>query len=182
MKQVESGHPERIAFRATGVVFAVAFGLVFVLGGAAMMYFDVPVSDGPPWSLKAFGGGAVAFGLLCMSIRGGTMIDREKKIVSRWIGLLVPMYTRTRPFEARAVRLTREFSTHKGQRIYTYPISLSTPEGDLQLGAGCKVMPAWTAAQAIATFLQLDLVDESPTPVNTNLIPTVVRAIAARRG
>jgi len=142
-----------------------------------MRWVDVPLKDTTPETMHQVGMGLMVFGAMCMTLRGGTTIDRQAGTVSRWIGLLIPMIRRTRAFEASAVHLTHETTRQKGVTYHEYPIALVTPEGELQLGATDKVMPAWNAAQSIAQFLGLELIDESQEVLDGGLIPSLVRAM-----
>jgi len=180
MKEVYSKDPDKLLFRSGWNMAAIGAGLFFGCVGAILYYVDVPVEDATPESVHAVGVGFAALGAVCIAIRGGTTIDRKARTITQWVGLLVPLFWRTRPIEASAVRLTCETSRQRGITIYSYPITFVTPKGDVPIASTDSVMPAWSIAQSVATFLGLELLDESETQVDTRLIPTVLRKLRKR--
>ncbi len=139
----------------------ISTGLFFTAGGGALLYFKIPVEDAPDWTVQAVGGCVLAIGLLCLLTRGGAEIDRETGTVTKWWGLLVPLFKSARRVSPEVIRLSHEFTRYRGQTMHWYPITLECTGDKIELDRPDKVMPAWTLAQNVANFLGVELVDES---------------------
>ncbi|MHC5109952.1 MAG: hypothetical protein ACYTHJ_08750 [Planctomycetota bacterium] len=144
--------------KATGTVVA---GVAVTAMGVGGYYVNFPIEDAPEWTIRAVGIALIVAGLLTTTARTGAIIDRRDDNVTRWFGLLLPMFHRRRRVQPQQVRLHAESYTYRGHTTTWYPITLLCAGGKIHLGQPDAVMQAWSIAQAVANHLGIELLDET---------------------
>lgn len=164
-----------LAYKAGGG-FLGCFGLPFFAAGIATMFGPIlggmTTKGGQPVGLAA-GIFVFLFGLIFASVgaaflfgRTGITFDKAAKTVTRWYGLLFPMWTKVEQLEQyAAVQITQETrkSSSKSSTTYTvYPVRLATSGDDTyDISEPREEMEARKLAEEIAKFLDLDILDST---------------------
>jgi hypothetical protein len=146
--------------------WAMLFGLPFFVAGvfllgAAVGY--VPVNaHGQMWPRVLMAlmcpffvvpGGLLLFGRVWLTL------DRSRGMLTRRMGLLVPMKTEERPLsDFKDVLMVVE----SGSKADTYPVKLRARDGkDFTISSSRQFGDAWTMAEYLARFLGLPLADQT---------------------
>lgn len=163
MKFIETGDPDILQTRGGGGL-AMVFGIVFLLTGLIVIGLSMVTSGNPPWYVPAaFGtvffiiGTALTFG------RTGMVINRRKRTVLEWYGLMVPMKSRSYQLQYyNRLVLKKELRRSEHSSYYAYPLCLSGSEGtkkDLVIADPEDYVEGRSAAEKIASFLNFPLLD-----------------------
>lgn len=122
---------------AGAVVFVVLFGLVFATVGAVLL-----------------------FG------RSGIIFDKAARTVTRWYGLLFPMWTKVHELANFSdVSMGKETRKHKNSAYIVFPVRLVTTEDDaFDISEPRDEQEARKLAEEIAKFLNFDIVDSTSGP------------------
>jgi|GEM_PF-3394224 len=161
MSQVCMTNGQTMALKGAKSWACITTGIFFAACGGMLLYFKPTVEDTPAWAVQAVAGCFLAIGGLCLLGRSGAKLDREAGTVIRWWGLIIPLFKSARRVSPEAVRLSHQEMRYRGQTSHWYPITLECTGDRIELDRPDKVMPAWTLAQNVATFLGVELVDES---------------------
>jgi len=171
MKIRETGDPDVLETRSGGGCISL-FGLPFFLAGLAVWILPVVLPQGggePPPLLFTipFGAVFVAVGGGLVFGRSGLMIDRRKKAITKWWGLMVPMKKKQHDLNDFAqVGLSKEIrrssSSSGGSSTYTvYPVRIVGEEEKLNIEEPRDYFEARRAGEAVAKFLGFALTDSS---------------------
>lgn len=103
------------------------FGLAFLVVG--LFSLSVLLAARPEaFDLIIFGGGLVFLGAVLMCVRVGVIVDRQRRTITTWWGLLVPFYrgrTEHSVSQADFVTLSREErKAGKGEIYVVFPVTL----------------------------------------------------------
>ena len=140
---------------------AIISGFVSAAIGGALLYFEIPLDGAPVWTWKAVAVVCFVIGVLGLFGRTGSVIQKESGTVTKWWGLLFPMFKSSRRVSPEAIRLSHHEFHSRGQVAHWYPITLECTGDRIELDRHQEVMPAWAVAQNVATFLGVELVDDS---------------------
>ncbi len=167
MKFIDTGDPDILQTRRGGGCLMI-FGLPFLLTGLFVMgfsFWESPPGDGGPPLLVTviFGSIFTALGTGLMFGRSGMIINRRKRSIVRWSGLLVPMKKTTYPLDYHdRITIRKELRSGEKQTYYAYPIVLKGSHG---VGGGIvfdeptDYPQARRTAEKITAFLKMPLVD-----------------------
>jgi len=167
MKFIDTGNPDTMQTRRGGGL-ALIFGLPFLLFGL----FIVSLSFGwfnskgtpPPWFVSAiFGSVFTLIGVALTFGRSGMVIDRRKRTIMYWYGLLVPMKKTFRHLHYyNRITVEKDLRRAEKRTYYAYPIVLKgsrdASEG-IVFDEPTDYPEARRTAEEIATFLKLPLAD-----------------------
>jgi hypothetical protein len=173
MRRIETRDPNQLAYRSGGGC-ASLFGLPFFAFG---LFFALMALFGGISSKSGsaeMGGRLIGslFGLLFAGVgsaflfgRSGLVFDKSRRTVTRWYGLLVPMWSNVQESAAfRDVSITQETRTRRskhGTRTYTvFPVRL-TGGGKFDIAEPKDAAEARRIAEEIAKFLNLGVTDSS---------------------
>ncbi len=138
---------------------AVIVGVVFLITGLAL--WAVPEA---PLEIKTLfpvlGVIVLAIGLVLVLGRSGTVVDRERRVVTRWWGLLWRMRITTDTLDGvERVELARVARRTRRGQIY-YAISLHGASAPIPLYTSSCEATSRAMADQVASFLQLDVHDK----------------------
>lgn len=138
------------------------FGLAFLAVGL-LISFLLPTSPRAPAEMAIFAAVLVFLGPIFMCVRVGVMLNRQRRTITTWWGLLVPFYKTKHPFsQAHFVTISRE-ERNAGRTAYeVFPVRLE--------GAGTDAITvhephdhdkARHLAEDVAKFVHLGIRDRS---------------------
>lgn len=138
------------------------FGLAFLAVGL-LISFLLPTSPRAPAEIAILAGVLVFLGPIFMCVRVGVMLNRQRRTITTWWGLLVPFYKTEHPFsQAHFVTISREERNAGRQTYEVFPVRLE--------GAGTDAITvhephdhdkARHLAEDVAKFLHLGIRDRS---------------------
>lgn len=143
------------------------FGLAFLVVGLSIS--SVLLAARPEaFDLIIFGGGLVFLGAVLMCVRVGVIVDRQRRTITTWWGLLVPFYrSRTEHSfsQDHFVTLSRaERKGGKGEIYVVFPVTLGGHGSDaITIHEPHDHDKARRLAEEIAKFLGLGIRDRSAT-------------------
>lgn len=118
--------PQQIEIRQGGGVASI-LGLVFVGVGIALM---IMLTDEAPWFVVPFASVFILIGLAVMLARSAFTCDARQRLITSWWGLLVPMSTRTIPFDrVTCVAYSKRRVRTKNSSYTIYPIKIEATDG-----------------------------------------------------
>lgn len=149
----------------TGCLRRLGVGLVVLGGGWLALMLKAHEAGrlaGGAGCLVAAGGLALLAGAFCLLVRGGTHLDRRRRVQVSWWSVLGLGRRKETPF-AGCDRVEIEKDSGDSDSPTTFPARLAGPEGvePLRLDAPTDYQPARRAAEAVARFLSLPLHDRS---------------------
>ncbi len=148
---------KRITFGARKYMLA---GLGILAVGTVGLLSSFGRADSGPMA----GSGAFALcGAICMCVRFGAILDRQRRIITTWWGLLVPFHKTAHPFsQSHHVTLSREERSYKGARYKVFPVKLEGAGADtVTFYASLNYDKARRLAEEIAKFIHLGIRDRS---------------------
>lgn len=163
MNLISSPRASVQAYRGGGGCL-VLFGLPFLGAGLAVVIASLTASEGPPWFL------GVPLGLVFTLVgtglvfgRSGMTIDRSRRTVDRWWGLVGVPFKReqTRLDDVDAVTVTREIRRGDKRSYTVYPVRLSGAVTSINIDEPQDPAKARAAAEKLAEFLQMPIRDSS---------------------
>ncbi|MDQ8183836.1 hypothetical protein [Pelagicoccus sp. SDUM812005] len=148
---------------------ACLFGLPFFLAGLGVIVATILIAIGeidgdlPLFFGLPFGGIFVAVGAGILFYRSGLRIDKGQGEVASWWGLLVPLRTKRYALgDIELVTITHEIRRSKNSSYSVYPVKLTLKKGgELKVTEERKGSNSRREAEAIAKFLEVDIVDRS---------------------
>ena len=167
MKFIDTGDPDMLQTRRGGGLLMI-FGLPFLLTGLFVIGFpfwgNPPEGGGPPLMVTViFGAVFTALGAALMFGRSGMIIDRRKRSIVRWSGLLVPMKKTTYPLDYHdRITIRKDLRRSEKHTYYAYPIVLKGSHGvseGIVFDEPTDYPQARRTAEEITTFLKMPLVD-----------------------
>ena len=118
--------PQRIEIRQGGGI-ASLIGLIFVGAGIALL---IMLTDEAPWFVVPFVSVFILIGLAVMLARSAFTCDGRQRLITSWWGFLVPMSTRTIPFDrVTCVAYSKRRVRTKNSSYTIYPIKIEATEG-----------------------------------------------------
>lgn len=149
----------------TGCLRRLGVGLVVAGGGWLALMLEAHEAGrlgGGAGFLVAGGALALVAGAFCLLVRGGTFLDRRRRVQVSWWSVLGLGRRRETSF-AGTERVEVEKDSGDSDSPTTYPARLVGPEGvePLRLDAPTDYQQARRAAEAVARFLTLPLHDRS---------------------
>ncbi len=148
---------KRITFGARKYMLA---GLGILAVGTVGLLSSFGRADSGPMA----GSGAIALcGAICMCVRFGAILDRQRRVITTWWGLLVPFHKTAHPFsQSHHVTLSREERSYKSVRYKVFPVKLEGASADtVTFYAPLNYAKARRLAEEIAKFLHLGIRDRS---------------------
>ena len=139
------------------MVFAVGFLFVGLFLAVVSLDRDVPAGAD---ILRDIGGAFALFGILIASIRVGATVDRQRRIVTTWWGLVVPFQKSEHPLsQVQYVTLSRENrQVSAGYSYDVFPVRLEAAGADaITLREPRDYDDARRLAEEIAKFVRLEL-------------------------
>ena len=108
-------------------------------------------------------GAFVFLGVIFMCVRSGVILDRQRRTITTWWGLLVPFFKTERPFsQPHYVILSREERHDKGRNYEVFPVRLEGLGPDaITIHEPVDYDKARHLAEEIARFLHLGIRDRS---------------------
>jgi hypothetical protein len=166
MKFIDTGDPDILQTRRGGGLLMI-FGLPFLLTGLFVIGFSFwspPGGGGPPLLVTViFGSIFTALGTGLVFGRSGMIINRRKRSVVRWSGLLVPMKKTIYPLDYHdRITIRKELRSGEKQTYYAYPIVLQGSHGageGIIFDEPTDYPQARRTAEEITAFLKMPLVD-----------------------
>ena len=140
---------------------------VDVVFGFGMAIFGVvcwcipEVLDLPAKTVEIVGVILAVAGVVTVLYRSGAVIDREDNTVTLWWGLPSPLHRKVESISPTAVRIDHRISHSEGASWSRFPIFIQSDGDEFEVISRYQPMAAWTVAQDIARFLNVELVDES---------------------
>lgn len=163
MKRIETHDPDVMEWRGGGGCLAL-FGLPFLLAGLFIM--SVPFTavemkgNMPKWMMVPFGAVFATIGAALVFGRRGVIVDRRRKEVRTWWGLLVALGGTERQLEEfTGVRLTREVRRSDKSSYTVYPVRLGGGGKPVSLGEPRDATAARKLGEELAKFVGLPLED-----------------------
>lgn len=148
----------------TGCLRRLGIGLVVAGGGWLVLLLKAHEADrlAGAGCLVAAGVLALVAGAFCLLVRGGTHLDRRRRVQVSWWSVL-GLGRRKETSFAGSDRVEIEKDSGDSDSPTTYPARLAGPEGvePLPLDAPTDYQQARRAAEAVARFLSLPLHDRS---------------------
>lgn len=142
-----------LAFLAVGLLFLLLF-LIEPMGTVGLTSDSVTIFVGVP----------VLLGAIFMCVHSGVMLDRQRRTITTWWGLLVPFHKTEHPFsQTHYVTLSREERrAGRGGRYEVFPVRLEGPGTDaIALHEPRNHDKARQLAEEIAKFIHLGIRDRS---------------------
>jgi len=142
-------------------------GLGFLAVGLLTLFVCLASPFPPPGctagNVDIFGGVMAFLGAIFMSVRSGVIVDRQRRTITTWWGLLVPFHKTEHPFsQAHFVTISREERVAPKQSYEVFPVRLE--------GAGTDAVTiheprdhdkARRLAEEVAKFVHLGMRDRS---------------------
>lgn len=148
----------------TGCLRRLGIGLVVAGGGWLVLLLKAHEADrlAGAGCLVAAGVLALVAGAFCLLVRGGTHLDRRRRVQVSWWSVL-GLGRRQETSFAGCDRVEIEKDSGDSDSPTTFPVRLAGPEGvePLPLDAPTDYQQARRAAEAVARFLSLPLHDRS---------------------
>ncbi len=139
------------------------FGLAFLAVGLLISGLSLTSPSGRAESgaIVIFGGVPALFGAIFMCFRFGVILDRQRRIITTWWGLLVPFHKTEHPFsQMHYVTLSHERRGHGKSRYEVFPMRLEGADADaITLYEQDDYDKARRLAEEIAKFLHLGIRD-----------------------
>ncbi len=138
-----------------------------VLFGFGMAIFGLvcwcapEVIDLPGKTAEIAGAILAVVGVLTVAYRSGSVIDRENNTVTLWWGFPFPVFRETEVISPTAVRLGHRISHSDAASWSRFPVFIVSDDDEFEVISHHQPIPAWTVAQDIARFLNVELIDES---------------------
>jgi len=165
VKRIKTSNPNIIGWKRGGGILAL-FGLPFLIAGLFIM--SVPFSgvevEGnlPEWALIPFGGVFALVGMGLVFGRTATVLNRSKRKLITWWGLLIPFSSKERRlYDFEKVTLTREVRRSDKSTYTVYPIRLEGRGEPGTLGENGNYNESRKVAEDVAKFLDLVMEDSS---------------------
>ncbi len=165
------------------------FGSVFLAAGVLIVFTAFGDANDAPWYFVVpFGAVFIAVGAGLAFGRTGVRIDRLRRSIVKWQGLIIPMRSQKLSLDAfRKVTLTQESRGDNDSRTVVYPVRLKG-EGktaDVEIAAPQSYARARAKAEELAEFARFPLEDStSGTAVtrSADALDLSIKEIAAREG
>ena len=143
------------------------FGLGFLAVGLIFLFVCLALPLPPPGcatgNLAIFGGVLAFLGAIFMSVRFGVIVDRQRRTVTTWWGLLVPFHRTGHPFsQSHHVTLSREERSAGRSSYEVFPVRLEGAGTDtITLHEPRDYDRARQLSEEIAKFIPLGIRDRS---------------------
>lgn len=143
---------------------AIVFGVVFLVTGLLIISLSFKVTGEIPWYVAAiFGAVFLVLGMAMTFGRNGIVIDRRKRTMVHWIGLLVPMKkTHYKLEQFDHIAIIRDVQ-HVDKGFHTvYPVAIRSRRGGVRgliFHEPDEYSQAKSEAKKIAAFLRLPIID-----------------------
>lgn len=169
MKVIHTGDPDIWQATSGGHILVVLFGLPFFLTGllilSAFTGLGPLAKSAPPWYvLVPFGSVFAAIGLGLIMGRSGIVIDRRRKRIIKWYGLLVPMKRNeyVLDFYGR-LSISKEIRSGDKSTTVVYPLRLegNGQTEDIFFEEPSEYQAARAMAESLAQFLGVPVADRS---------------------
>ncbi|MCY3023734.1 MAG: hypothetical protein NTW87_32540 [Planctomycetota bacterium] len=171
MRRVETNNYNQLAFKEGGGCQAL-FGLPFLAAGIGVIFAALMGTMKTKGGAPVTGAAAIApalFGLVFACVgavfvfgRSGFIFDRGAKTVTRWYGLLFPMWTKVYEWrQFTEVTITRETRRSKNSTYTVYPVRLTGTGDKLDISEPRDEGEARKLAEEIAKFMDLGVTDSS---------------------
>ncbi|HEY3319357.1 MAG TPA: hypothetical protein VGP72_02635 [Planctomycetota bacterium] len=167
MRRINSDEPNRLSYRSGGGCMAL-FGLPFFGFGLFAMttaFSGIWNGGAPSARVPVFLFGLVfgAVGSAFVFGRSGVILDKGLKTVTRWYGLLFPMWTKVQELDTfEEVHMSREERGSGSGRYTAYPVQLKGSAGaKLEIAEPRTEGESRKFAEEVAKFADLPIVDLS---------------------
>lgn len=143
------------------------FGLGFLAVGLIFLFVCLALPLPPPGcatgNLAIFGGVLAFLGAIFMSVRFGVIVDRQRRTVTTWWGVLVPFHRTGHPFsQSHHVTLSREERSAGRSSYEVFPVRLEGAGTDtITLHEPRDYDKARQLSEEIAKFIPLGIRDRS---------------------
>ncbi len=154
-------HGERLYVNEEKTWGAFGIAVFFALCGLVPFFVHIPVEDAPGWTLPAVGGGVIFLCFLGCLFRSGSSFDRSTGVFYTWAGFGPLTFGRRYQIEPTAVRIECEEYQRKGQKFIWHPVKLLAGKREFHLCQPDDVMKAGSVAQTVASFLNVQVIDQS---------------------
>lgn len=161
MPRIATRHPDQLAFRQRFSVALRMFGCLVLLAGGMMLAATISAAreetmTGRSWLMVVIGLLLVACGTVLLAGERGKLIDREKRTITDWWGIVRPLWHRTWSVQSHQV-VAVEHDEALG--IARWRVTLYGPEAEpLDLFSLPNPGAAEGAARQVAAFLSLSAV------------------------
>ena len=142
------------------------FGIAFLLTGILIISLSFYVPESTPWYVPAiFGAVFLLLGIAMTFGRNGIVIDRRKRTMVHWLGLMIPMKKKSYPLGAYDhISISKDIHHGEGPNYFVYPVAirskLDTIAG-LIFHEPADYVQARREAKKISAFLNLPIIDVS---------------------
>jgi hypothetical protein len=137
-----------------------AVGLFFLIGCLAL---PLPPAGCTTGTLAIVGGVMALLGATFMSVRFGVIVDRQRRTITTWWGLLVPIHKTEHPFsQSHHVILSREERSAGRSSYEVFPVRLEGASTDaITIHEPRDYDKARRLGEEVAKFLHLEIRDRS---------------------
>lgn len=163
MKFIETSNPDILMTRRGGGL-AMVFGVTFLLTGLLIIGLSFKVTGDIPWYVPAaFGTVFLLLGMAMTFGRNGIVIDRRKRTMVHWFGLMVPMKKTPYRLDKYDHISIRKDIHHAEKRLYNvYPVAIRSRLDRVRgliFHEPADYIQARNEAKKLATFLGLPIID-----------------------
>lgn len=143
------------------------FGLGFLAVGLLILFVCLASPFPPPGctagNVDIFGGVMAFLGAIFMCVRSGVIVDRQRRTITTWWGLLVPFHTTVHPFsQTHHVTLSREERSAGRSSYEVFPVRLEGAATEaITLHEPRDYDKARHLAEDVAKFVHLGIRDRS---------------------
>jgi hypothetical protein len=161
MPRIATRHPDQLAFRQRFSVALRMFGCLVLLAGSMVVAATISAAmeetmTGRLWLMVVIGLLLIVCGAVLLAGERGKLIDREKRTVTDWWGIVRPLWHRTWSVHSHQVVAVEH---DQAQGIARWRVTLYSPEAEpLQLFDLASHSAADGAARQVAAFLSLSIV------------------------